>query len=78
MKNKKMMLHLGENMEKICKNCKYYKEKDNSCTCPKFVYMGNGEEIDYEGDEFGYEDCESYAANIAVGKKFGCVHFEEK
>ncbi len=72
------MVLIPDNKEKICKNCRYYNESSFDCICPKFIYTGYDDDIDYEGDEFGYWDCDSYSAGFNVGKKFGCVHFKGK
>ena len=78
-------------MKKICKNCRYWTEKnpdgysikDNQgnlkgdCGNEKFVYTGDGlEEIDSDG--LGYWDFESYSADFMVGCEFGCIHWEQR
>ena len=68
----------------ICKDCKYYTKENmvigkkfGSCSCKKFVYIGNSHDP-LQDDMLLYEDCEMYNAFLHVGENFGCVHFEER
>ena len=71
-------------MEKLCKNCKYFKRHEDSaysskfgnCICSKFIY-GSAYENTKKADELFYEDYESYMAFFEVGENFGCIHWKE-
>ena len=79
-------------MEKLCKNCKYFKRHENSvfsskfgnCTCSKFIYGSAFEHTEKEKNDFSekadellYEDYEGYSAGFEVGENFGCIHWKE-
>ena len=66
-----------------CKNCKYYKAKDDkqnfgNCNCKKIQYSENLSEKDETDDMLIYWDYELYSAGFEVGKNFGCIHFKKK
>lgn len=72
-------------MEKICKNCKYYKANDISFRNRHYGECRNEEKLQYdystaettEYDKLFYQDSESYQALLEVGEEFGCIHWKE-
>lgn len=78
-------------MERICKNCKYWKrdcdlECYGTCDNPSFEYESaycyerHKKEQDKPilKNKLFYMDYESYSAGFETGEEFGCIHFENK
>jgi hypothetical protein len=70
----------------MCKDCSYYegnKEGYNNCSCDKFLYSEDKDELREKGmtdfsDCLVYWDGEGYMANFHVGPNFGCIHWVQK
>lgn len=70
---------VGNNMERICKNCKHSRESEYGtegalhCTNKKIDVSEYDDHIidgiSLQADEY---------AQVEVGEEFGCIHFEEK
>lgn len=68
-------------MVKCCRTCRFWKktglcvtlDSRLDCTCPAFVYTGDGRFTPQNG--LGYWDQDSYRAGIETGPDFGCVHW---
>ena len=69
-------------MDKLCKNCKYYKKpegfylKSDRGTCNNEKISEGFTDKDYPlNDKLEYADYEGYMAYLWVGQNFGCIHF---
>lgn len=57
-----------------CKECKFWKAADQTCSNLKFVYTGRMSSDEMEPDGLGYWDYECYDVGFSTGPDFGCIH----
>lgn len=74
-----------ETIDMRCKNCKFYKEKQDKnygvCKSGKIKYDYEAGYDDLKSEELDcliYADAEDYNATHIVGPEFGCVHWKVK